>query len=195
MQKNNKYTPQNHERCQPVLSRLWNNCIKTHDFPWEKYQPSSFECMCLCVRQKKPWIRTGPLHLVWLNSTKAAQRTADSGPLHSLWSSQRHATDGPEFTLSFSKTGCCGPLTYSICAAPQTLSPHADSEVAPQVLTHKATQWPSHFTHTKTRMTRPRSAPSSLLRLSRLFLQRWWMHKQTSPAFILLNNSALPPLL
>lgn len=103
---------------------------------------------CLCVRAPKSLDRTGPLHLLRLNSTKAAQQTCRRRPPHSLLSPQRYATRMHSLVR---KDRPPWPLTYSICATPRPLTPHADSVVAPQFLTHKAPWWPSHFTNTKRR--------------------------------------------
>jgi len=105
----NKYTPINRERCQPVLTRPGCNCIKTHDFPRGKYEPSPFVRMCLCMHVPESLNKVGPLHLVPLNSDKGRTKTCRHRPPHSLSGSQRHATVGPECTPSFSKTDRCGP--------------------------------------------------------------------------------------
>lgn len=139
-------------------------------------------CFCASMRQKA-WIKIVPLHLVRLDSTKAAQRRADTRPPHSTLVLSKTCRRWPRMHSLILEDRPLWPLTYSICAAPRPLTPRAGSVVAPPFVTHKAPQWPSHFTDTKTGMTRPRSTPTSLLQLSRLFLKRWWMHTQTFPFF------------
>lgn len=105
----NKNTAINCERWRPVFTRPGFNCIKTHDFPRAKYQPSSFLNVC---KRRVPLPKL--LHLV-----QQRQQHKDPPP---LTHSQRHASveDRPQ-----------RPLTHSICAAPRPLTPRSDSAVAP----------------------------------------------------------------
>lgn len=132
----------NHKRSQPVLTQPGYNRIKkkTHDFPTEKYQPGSFVRTCVCGCAKKNRRKISSLHLVDFNSTKATQSHADTiPPPYSLYLSKT-CHRWPRMHFFTLKNRSPWPLTYSICATPRPLTPHANSVVASQFVMHKVSK-------------------------------------------------------
>lgn len=140
-------------------------------------------CACVCVWMcQKNRRKISSLHLVDFNSTKATQSHADTiPPPYSLYLSKT-CHRWPRMHFFTLKNRSPWPLTYSICATPRPLTPHANSVVASQFVMHKVSKWPSHFTYTKTCMTRASSTPSAVP-LSSLFLKGWLTYTQSIPFF------------
>ena len=150
---------------------------------------------CACAKKKKPeWRKNGSLHLQRLNSTKAAQRRADTGP--------------PPLTLQLSKTCHCRPRMHSLILEEQ-------AAVAPNLFNLCSAPAPSLPTLTLQRphsswRTKPLSDPHISLAqrqawhgpalLPRHFFgrlvcfgkkKRWWMPKTNFSFLLLLVNSSL----
>lgn len=139
-------------------------------------------CACVCVDVPKNRRKISRLYLVEFNSTKATQSHADTiPPPYSLYLSKT-CHRWPRMHFFTLKNRSPWPLTYSICATPRPLTPHANSVVASQFVMHKVSKWPSHFTYTKTCMTQAGSTPSAVP-LSSLFLKGWLTYTQSIPFF------------
>lgn len=103
--------------------------------PWEKYQPGSFVCVCVFLC-RDAWIKS--TLFIWCNSNP--QRHADSSSLaHSV--ALKDMPPSAQTTL--------WPLTYSMCATAQPLTPPL---------------WPPHLTDTKKGLTCPHPLVSGSFR-------------------------------
>lgn len=175
----------NHKRSQPVLTQPGYNRIKKkqkHMTSPQKSISQAHLCACVCVDVPKNRRKISRLYLVEFNSTKATQSHADTiPPPYSLYLSKT-CHRWPRMHFFTLKNRSPWPLTYSICATPRPLTPHANSVVASQFVMHKVSKWPSHFTYTKTCMTQAGSTPSAVP-LSSLFLKGWLTYTQSIPFF------------
>lgn len=140
-------------------------------------------CACVCVdvpkkQKKNQQSSSGRLQL---NKSNTKPCRHHSPPPYSLYLSKT-CHRWPRMHFFTLKNRSPWPLTYSICATPRPLTPHANSVVASQFVMHKVSKWPSHFTYTKTCMTRASSTPSAVP-LSSLFLKGWLTYTQSIPFF------------
>lgn len=139
-------------------------------------------CACVCVdvpkeQKKNQQSSSGRLQLNKGNTKPCRHHS----PPYSLYLSKT-CHRWPRMHFFTLKNRSPWPLTYSICATPRPLTPHANSVVASQFVMHKVSKWPSHFTYTKTCMTRASSTPSAVP-LSSLFLKGWLTYTQSIPFF------------
>ena len=151
---------------------------------------------CACAKKKKSLNEEKTALFICSGSTQQRlhKDVPTPAPPHSLFSSQRHATVGPECTPSFLKNRPPWPLTYSICAALRP--PHSPRWLC-RGPTVRDAQSPSVTLTFHLHKDRHDTAPLCSLVTSSpvLFVsgkkKRWWMPKTNFSFLLLLVNSSL----